>query len=177
MEHILDKEKMESMKVLAETSMKISEAKGVLFKLQETETEYLVSREKKAVARIQQVLNDSQEILDKALNNHAQVKEYTDSIMSGVEFLNETYKKFQGMLANFNERNELWEKNIKQKEEQIAHQRKLVETDEKNIEKAYKDIEEKKREFKKAQEVIESRQQALIQSYKIEKDLWDKLHK
>ncbi len=44
-------EQMNALKVLAETNVKISEAKQALFEMEKMETEYLIAREKKARER------------------------------------------------------------------------------------------------------------------------------
>lgn len=176
MEHTIDTQQMNSMKVLAETAMKISEAKGLLFKLQETETEYLDSREKKAMAKIQKLLVDSQDLLDKTKNNHEEIREYAKTVSSFADFLTETYDKFQGMLQNFNERNELWDQNIKRQTEIIADQRRQVESDEKHVREDEIKLKNYKKELEKEKAQIESRQAALIISYETEKNLWNKLN-
>lgn len=166
---------MESMKVLADTSMKISEAKGVIFKLQETETEYLVEREEKAMTRINKLFSDSKDLLDKTKNNHEEIRKYAATVSEFHEFLNKTFDTFQSLLSNFNERNDLWERNIRKKEEEMASMKEEIKAEQKLIEIDKKDIEEKRKSIKQAQEQIESRQTTLLQSYNSEKELWNKI--
>lgn len=166
---------MESVQALSNTNLTISEAKNTLFKLQETETEYLVSREEKAMDRIKNLLENSKELLDETTANHAKVKEYTDTVDSFAQFLKESHEKFSRMLEIFNERNELWDKNIKNQEQEIAKQRKLVELDTKKNEENEKRLKDYKKELEREKEYIESRQATLSASYEVEKKLWNKI--
>lgn len=51
-EHTVTSEELKALQALAKLNIKISEARETLEKLYETETEYLIERERKAVERI-----------------------------------------------------------------------------------------------------------------------------
>ncbi len=173
--HQLEQTKMQIMSELANTNLKISEAKNVIFKLQEEETEYLIEREKKALGKIQNVLQESRNLIEETHQNYAQVEEFCQTLVGFSDFLNESHDKMSLMLETFKKKNELWDENVKIQYEEIARQRKIVEQDTKAIESREQRIEEARLNLVKEREQIESRQQALLISYKIEKELFDKL--
>lgn len=144
----LNKENMDTVKELAATNIKISEAKNILFKLQEQETEYLEEREKKALARIDKVLEDSRELLANAKGNYEEIHEFCRTITSFAEFLSEAHTKFGGVLESFKERNDEWNKELDRQNAELAEIRKnitiersLLANEKKNIEEARKSIE------------------------------------
>lgn len=175
MEHILEKENMDAIKALSDVNIKVSEAKNLLFKLQEEETEYLVQREEKALSKINKVLVESKDLLDKTHQNYESIHEFCRSVSGYAEFLTETYNKFQKLLEIFKERNEIWDKNAKHQDVEFANLRKLIENDTKAVEEREKRVAEETKSLQVQREQIESRQQALLVSYKVEKDLWDQI--
>lgn len=168
---------MNSVKALADTNLKISEAKNLLFKLQEDETEYLINREKKALDKISKVFVESKDLLDKTHQNYEEIHQFCKTVSEYADFLAENHSKFQDMLATFHKRNELWEENVKKINQELADQRHAIKQDTEAITEREKRISEAKENIKKEKELIESRQQALLASYRQEKDLWDKLKK
>ncbi len=177
MENVLDKQNMEAVKELTNTSMKISEAKNLLFKLQEEETEYLVLREDKALAKIQKVLENSQDLIDKTHKNYESVHEFCKTVADYAEFLEKAHEKFQDLLTMFEKRNEIWNENIRLQDEELSRQKSIIKKDTDSIKVREKRIEESTRELKKEREHIESQQATLLVSYQAEKELWNKIHK
>lgn len=173
---ILDKENMDAARTLAKCNMQISEAQNILFKLQETETEYLEGREKKALAKIQQALDDSSELLQQIKQNNAEVHEFCNTVTSYAEFLSEAHAKFQAMLDAFNQRNELWDKNVKLQQKEFADIKRTIKRDQEDVDAQRKDIISKEKRLSEEKMLIESRQKALQDSYKVEKVLWEKLN-
>lgn len=177
MEQTITKEQMDMMKILAETNLKISDARNALFGLEEKETQYLVEREEKAVKRIAKALKASQDLVDKTGDNYAKISEFCARLCEYADFLNASQAKFQGLVELFNQRNALWEENMKIQEEDIARQKNLIKQDLKMIENKENGILESEKRLKGEAARIESRQAALEQSYRAEKDLFDKLTK
>lgn len=176
MEIELEQKKMESIRELANVSMKISEAKNLLFKLQEEETDYLVSREKKALEKVNKILEDSRDLLDKTHQNYEEIHKFCQTITEYADFLSETYEKLQGLIQIFNKKNEIWEENAKRQNIELSTQRKLIENDAKTVEERKKRMDEERESIKKEREHLESQQVALAGVYKLEKDLWEKTH-
>lgn len=152
-EHTISKEHMDSLKALADTNMKIGEARGTLVKLQEVETGYLVEREAKAVAVIQKVVENSADLLKEVKTNYREVHDLCSVASSFAEFLVEAYGSFSALKTAFDEKSTLWEAQVKEKEAEFAEIRKqikqdnvLLANDKESLEKAKKalDIDRKK---------------------------------
>lgn len=118
MENFVDKQQMDALKALAATTLKVSDAKTTLIKLEETETEYLVGREKKAMECIQKVHDTSADLLQKTQENYDGVTQILSTISGFTDFITKAYGKFQDILKAFDERNVLWEENCKKWEEE-----------------------------------------------------------
>lgn len=129
MEHNVDKEKMDSLKALADTNMQISTAKGTLVKLQEMETDYLVEREKKAVARVAKIFADSAELLEKATSNYAEVHDLCQTASSFADYLVKSYDSFSEVVRLFDEKSALWDESVKAQEAKFAEINRQIKTD------------------------------------------------
>lgn len=123
------KEHMEALKALSDTNMKIGEARATLIKLEEQETSYLEEREKKVLARIQKVLDDSKELLAEAQANYTQIRELRNTVSSVTDFLSKAYEAFMGMLKDFREKNDLWDNKVSEIEEGFAKIRQEINND------------------------------------------------
>lgn len=154
----LEKEKMEKVKELASTNMKISEAKNLLFKLQEDETAYLVEREKKALNKIDEVLKDSQKILKETHSNYAEVHEFCQTIVSFVDFLHSAQDTFKEMLTEFRERDDEWQKEFNVQQEKSIEIKKILGIERINIEKEKKWIENERKKLSDERSRISSQQ-------------------
>ena len=128
-EHELSKEHMDSMKALANTNMKIGEAKSTLLKLEEQETSYLEEREKKVLVRIDKILEDSKGLLAEAQANYSEIRELNTTVSSFSDFLLKAYDSFVGMLKDFREKNELWDSKVTAIEEGFAQIRQDISND------------------------------------------------
>lgn len=131
---------MDAVKALADTNMKISESKTILYKIQETETEYLVEREKKAVSRVQKVLEESKDLILKSKENYEHLKVLSDSMSELSLFLSKSYEQFLGTVKTFKESNDAWDWEINRQQEEmnvirndLAAQRSIIENDKKSI--------------------------------------------
>lgn len=173
----LEREKMEVVREISATNLKISEAKNLLFKLQEEETEYLEKREQKALEKVQKVLAESRDLLEVTTGNYDLIHEFCKTLSGYADFLEEAHEKFGKMLEHFDERNAEWDKNAKLQHGEIARQRKIVEGDKKALEEREKRMDEKAESLKAQREHIESQQKSLAAAFKVEKDLWEKLKK
>lgn len=129
MEHTVDTQKMDALKALADTNLKISEAKGFLIKLQEIETDYLVEREKKAVARIQNVLIESRELFHEVSTNYKEVNDLCRSASEFATFLGEAFRDFNSLVKDFDMRQDLWEAEVRAREAEFAEIKKLINVD------------------------------------------------
>jgi len=163
----VEKLKMDTLKEIADTNMKISEAKNTLFRLQEDETVYLEDREKKAIEKISLILEESKGILEQTQTNYEEVHKICQMVSSFTEFLTEGHKKFQDLLAEFSLRSNEWDKEVlrqKQEFESMARALKVqqtqIENDKKTIAQIFKRIEEEN-------EHIESQRASIRSALKI----------
>lgn len=154
---------MDSIKALADTNIKISEAKNVLFKLQETETEYLVAREEKAIQRIQKGVEDSRNLLEEVKNNHNAVQEFYRTVCGVSDFLEKAQTDFFSLLENFNRKSELWEKEYQKQCDEVAQVKRNNEVEKVKIhndtisnQKTLKKITEEKSKIESRQAQIKS---------------------
>ena len=162
MDNIVTKEQMDSLKALSEINLKISEAKNTLFALQEDETEYLVARERKAMDRIQKVVDESTELVKEADQNHAQIKQLFVEVSAFAEKLIKTQQDFRGLITEFEERNVDWERDIGRQQDELAEIRKQqkvmsiqIENERKSLEQAKKKLADDQRKLASDQGTLE----------------------
>ncbi len=177
MQNTVSKEYMDSLKVLADTNMKISEAKGILSKLQETETDYLVGRETKALDRIEKVHEESSYLLKETKDNYREVHSLLNTASTLVQFIGEITEKFEGMITDFNARNEAWEERIKESEKVSLHLKNEIKADQIQVANDKKSLASQTKNLEKLKVQIESRQAALKVALKVENELWNKITK
>lgn len=154
---------MNSLKALADTNLKISEVRTTLIKLEETETEYLEGREKKAVEKIQKVLDESKDLIEKTQNNYAEIHKLCTTVSEFAETLTKIYFQFKEMLAEFDTRNEAWDREVEKQVAEFGEIKKLIKLDKQVIENDKKAIKQSKEIIKNDQTHIES-QRAQIKS-------------
>lgn len=171
----LSHETMKSMEALAQTNIKISEAKNLLTKLQEEETEYLIEREKKALSKIEKAYEESRDLIKQTDDNYEKIKELHNTVAQVCNFITESYEKLGGLRETFNKRSDLWEREYQRQCTELGIIKKDIETQQKRIKKDEEGIEEKRKGIEEQKALIESRQQQLSQAYEKEKELWNKL--
>jgi uncharacterized protein involved in exopolysaccharide biosynthesis len=132
-EHEFEKEKMDSIKALADTNVKIGEARGVLENLKKDEVVYLEEREKKAIEVVDKVLADSKEILEEATKNYQGVKDLLNSASSFADFLKEAYISFSSLVAKFSEKSAIWEEEVTRQQKEIADIKQQISNDQVRI--------------------------------------------
>lgn len=152
---------MDSLKALSEINIKISEAKNKLFKIQEEETEYLEVREKKAMGRIQQIIESSEEMLKKVSRNYSQVKEMGQVVSSIHENSDKLSDDFSKLLEEFEERNVEWERKIGQQQDEINSNLKALSIESTKIENEKKNLLRREKQIEEDNKLIESRRQQI----------------
>lgn len=165
-------EQINSLKILADTNLKISDAKNTLQKLQEEEKEYLQKREAEVHLMITKVLEDSKDLLEKTKHNYKEVKNFHNVTLSFSEFLKEMYEKYRVFVEDFDKRSELWNEIYNKEIEEIGELKKDIARDNEEIKRKNKTLEEDQEKLKKDRRHVESQQQTLEISYKELKKLW-----
>ena len=152
---------MDTLKVLADTNMKIGEAKLLLQSLSASETEYLQLREEKALDRINKMVSESSELLDTVTRNYSEVTDLANSASVMAAFLVEAYDVFHSLIEDFNKHNDEWEEKVRKNHEELSmssirirSEQNAIDQDKKSIASAFNKIADEKR-------VIESRQQQI----------------
>jgi hypothetical protein len=154
----LDKEKMDIMKELADTRLKISEAGNVLTQLKTDESTYLNKREKKALDGIEKILEDSKDLLIKTHENYDEIHKLCQTISSFTGFVLEAHGKFQDLLTDFNTRSESWDREVARQHGELAEIRRNINTERTIIENEQKGIKAALKKIEKEKTLIESRQ-------------------
>jgi len=129
MQHEINKETMDSLKALADTNMKISEAKSTLYTLQKEQVEYLRNREKLTLEQVQKVLDNSKALVRETNENYEQVKTFYNTVSSYAQFLSEAHTNFDSLIGVFAEKSELWSQEIKRQEDEILTQKNRLKAD------------------------------------------------
>lgn len=132
-EHEFEKEKMDSIQALADTNVKIGEARGVLEKLKKDEVVYLEEREKKAIEVVDKVLSDSKEVLGEATKNYQGVKDLLNSASSFADFLKEAYTSFTDLVSKFSEKSAIWEEEVTRQQKEFADIKQQISDDQVRI--------------------------------------------
>lgn len=130
----ISKQQMDSVKALADTNIHISEAKNILFNLKKEETEYILSREKKVIERIDELYQESKSVIDDIQNNYEGAKIILQLVTQNTDFLKESQEKFQEVLISFTKRYDQWEKETSEQEKRFVSLKKGLEQDRVQIE-------------------------------------------
>lgn len=162
-EEQISQEKMKAMQVLAETNVKIGEARGILTNLKAEEALFLDEREQKALARVQTILDESEETLKKAFSNYEEIKKFASTASDFANFLLEAYNDFQELKKTHDEYTQEWEKKVESTEthlseikEQIKVDQEQIASDKESINKAWKAIGEEKRKIRSDRATLET---------------------
>lgn len=175
MEHTIDTQKMEAMKALGETNLKISEAKNILAKLQETESEYIKQREATVLKQIQKNLKESEDIINKTNANYSQIQDLYKTVCGVVDYINNTLTVLDTTVASFDKASSKFESDIKEQQIEIESIKKTLKLDTVQIQNDKKSLIAKEKRLEEVKKHLESRQNALEKAYKIDKNLWEKI--
>lgn len=146
--HTIDKQQMDSMRILAETNMKVSETKNSLITLQQAETDYLVKREVKALDRIKMLFANSADILEQTKNNYKEVREILTWASDLVTYIKEATINFQKLISEFEERDTLWHEEVGRQEEKFETLKRQIKIDQVRIDND-------KKSLKREQELVD----------------------
>lgn len=145
--HELDTETMQKLERLADINVQISKAKTILSQLSEEEASFLEDREKKAVEKVNSILEHSQSIVDQINHNHDQVTQFHNTVVSFVGFLEEIYDKTKGLMESFDTQSEQWEAKVIEQDESLSTRKALLDKqtnalaeEKENLKKKEKDL-------------------------------------
>ena len=117
----LDKQKMDVLREVTESSMLVMGLKDKLVELEEKKEEFFKEREQEAKNRVLDLLGDSKTLLDQVHSNYQLVHEFCGTLKDLSDRMNVMQTSFLKTVEYFNENSEIWQKNIdKQVEELIT---------------------------------------------------------
>lgn len=152
---------MDAMKALADTNIKISEAKVSLMKLKELESSYLSDREHKALLIIEKVITDSEFILKEAKGNYEKVEELYKTVSEFSSFLASSHEGFSKMLEDFEKKNQLWTASLNSREEQVNQFKEQLRVDQIRIKNDRESIQRKEEILRQDRRRIEDERATL----------------
>lgn len=167
---ILSKEQFNSVKELAETSVKISEMKTILLTLENTKDEYISKREKETIEKIQEIFDKSTDLIKNIRQNNEEIHTLYNVVSTYKHFLSEAYTDFKEMLTEFNEKSELWDKKVESQHKEFKEIEESIKKDKKYIEKDKKDIEKEQEKIRRDKIKIEDERQTLSRAIERLKD-------
>lgn len=164
--HELDEKTMSQLQLLADTNVKIGEARGILADLEATKDNYLEEREKATIAKIADILRQSTNMIEQMNSNYTEIKSFHDTVISMVTFLSDIQTGVSNVVADFADQQTLFEEYVNQKETEFSSmqqnlelQTSAIKADKASIAQQYKSIAADKA-------LIESRQQQIISAMK-----------
>jgi len=143
----LSKEQFNSVKELAETSVKISEAKTILLNLENTKDEYISKREQETIEKIQGIFDKSTESIKNIRQNNEEIHTLYTVVSTYKQFLSEAYTDFKEMLTEFNEKSDLWDKKVENQYKEFSKIEESIKKDTEDIENTKKDIKKEKEQI------------------------------
>lgn len=155
-EQTISKEEMQSLKALSEVNLKVSEALTTLDDIKKQETKYFEKREVEAQEKIREVLLKSKELLDECNKNYLQIQEFSTEVSQFAGKLTTLHEWLQGLIKDFDEKNELWRKEIENQLNDIEEYKKQIKKDRQILENDKSNLEQVKIKLNRDQKKLES---------------------
>lgn len=168
----LDKEKMDTLKQLANVNIEISTGKALLQNLKADVEDFLKEREVLEKQVIDRVYVESKELIDEILKDFSKVHAYYNEVKSYTEFLKELQSNIHEQIINFTESSKEFISYVKKEENRLLELKKDLDSEKQIINQQFESIEQAKIEIKKDRNHLESQQQTLANSYQELKKLW-----
>lgn len=147
----LSKELAEVTKILADAYLEAGNAKIALANIKALEKDYISDREKKAIQKIQENLDNSRDLIQNISDNHKKVKDFSSTLTEFATLLDQIYAELNVTLQDFHKKDELWNKDIQEQQEEIEKQKQEIKIERIRINNDNESI-------KKAREVIKNEQ-------------------
>lgn len=158
------KQHMEALNALAQTNLDISAAKEILSKMQEEETEYLISREKKAIDRLKKVMQDSKDLVDETNKNYEFITNFVRTVHDSTTFLAEALAVFTSVTQLFHNKQEAWEIDCKEQEETINNIRNGIKISQEKLENDQKALAMRMQEMENIRRKLEDERGTLARA-------------
>lgn len=161
----LDKERMKSLEDLTRIGMQVSERHIELEAVKGLEADYLVEREGRAIAAVDRVLNESEEILATTAKNYGAVQTLAEDTRVFSDRLMDLFAGVKSVLERFNTKAELWEKNVADREARLAEQKTVVKMQEQAIANSRKSLDARTAEVLAAEEKLKADQAEITKMF------------
>lgn len=162
---LLEKEKFDTLKELADVQENISNGRAELLKLKETTKEYLVVREKEAEQRVIKVLRESKESLDETTKNHKELSKYNSDLKAYANELKKIASEIITLFKNFNESVDIADKNIKKKQGEVRELINMIKLERVSVQKDRKLLKGEMIEINSAWVLLRDRQETLKKGF------------
>lgn len=154
---------MEALQTLADTNVKIGEARGVLSTLKAEESQFLTEREEKALKKVEDILKESEDVLQEAFSNYEELKSFASDAAAFCKFLMEAFEDFTKLRKLHEEYTKAWEirtHEVRKELDKVKNQNKAekaqINADREAIDKAWKKITEAKLKIKSDRQSIDA---------------------
>jgi len=162
----IEKEKFNAIKELADTNMKISEAKNSLSKLKDIEVSYIEEREKKTINKIDNILKDSQDVLDKVKENYSSAHDLHNSAIVMSSSVEELTEKLIKLVDLFNENSTNWDKEVESKEKELLSIKNQLKTYKTKIDNDRLALLSKEKTIKQKERFVNDKYETLLRAIK-----------
>lgn len=143
----IEKARMDSLKALSETNMKVSESRVALAQLQEQVDAFILDREEKALNKISEMLEQSKATLQETHDNYDAVHSLARTASEFAAYLTESFAKLTAIRTTFDEKTALWGKEVEKTTEKYAEIQKLLKIDRDILKNDREGLEKEKRKL------------------------------
>jgi len=132
--HEIDKQKMESLKALADVNMEINKAKEGLLKIEQQKDSYFAERAEELSKELATLLEDSQGILNETHSNYDKIREFCSQIQNFSESVYKLVDDLEEAQSLFTEREKEFRKTLKIEQDCISAIKRDLKTKEIHLE-------------------------------------------
>lgn len=168
----LEKDKMDTLKQLAEVNIEISNAKAILQNLKSNIQDFLEKRKLLEEDTIRKVYSESKGIIDEIQKEFSKIHAYYNEIRSYTVFLQELQSNIISQIDVFTENSEEFIQYIQGEFTKISELKKDLENDRIINKNEFDSIQKAKVQLSKDRKHLESQQDTLATSFKEIKKLW-----
>lgn len=168
----LEKDKMDTLKQLAEVNIEISNAKAILQNLKVNIQDFLEKRKLLEEDNIRKVYSESKGIIDEIQKEFSKIHAYYNEIRSYTVFLQELQSNIISQIDVFTENSEEFIQYIQGEFTKISELKKDLENDRIINKNEFDSIQKAKVQLSKDRKHLESQQDTLATSFKEIKKLW-----
>lgn len=140
----IEKQKMDSLKALAETNLKVSAAQEKLANLKKEEFEHAEKQKVRSLENLQVILDESQRILEAAFDNYKSINELATSSSELTEKVDDLYEEFIKYQATFTKKVAAWNGEVADKEKELEKIKQLIVIDQHKINADRESLERRK---------------------------------